>query len=197
MTKESGLIALDAFLALYDATQGKKWLDAASQAATFSETWLYVWNVPIPPQDKGADFPRGISTSGLSIIATGHSAADVFMAAYPFQYYRLYLSTGDPHFAAVARLLLRNTKQMVDRQGSHGYAHSGMLTEALTVAPPRGHSVNIWLPWLTVALIDPLASLEDHFGDMDIDEIEKKPLAERQALNRRFAQTRGLPPPHK
>jgi len=61
----------------------------------------------------------------------------------------------------VARLLLHDTKQMVDRHGSHGYAHSGMLTEALTVAPPRGHSVNIWLPWLTTGLLDPLASLED------------------------------------
>ena len=136
MTRESGLIAIDAFLSLYDATQEKVWLDAASQAANFSETWLYVWNVPIPQQDERADFPKGISTSGLSIIATGQSGADVFMAAYPFQYYRLYLYTGDQHFLTVARLLLHNTKQIVDRQGSHGYAHSGMLTEALTVRLP-------------------------------------------------------------
>ena len=55
--------------------------------------------------------------------------------------------------------------------------------------------MNIWLPWLSVALIDPLASLDDNFGAMEIGEIEKRSLRERQSMNRRFAQTRGLPTP--
>jgi len=42
-------------------------------------------------------------------------------------------------------------------------------------------------------MLGSLANLEDAFGDMEIDQIEKKPLEQRQAMNLRFAQTRGLP----
>jgi hypothetical protein len=191
--KEAGLIALDAFLALYDATGEKKWLDGAIQAATYSETWLYCWNVPMPEGDAGNFFPKGRSTVGMSIISTGHSGADTFMAYYPFQYYRLYLLTGDSHFLDVAKLLLYDTKQLLDVDGSLHYAHAGLQTEAMTVALPRGHGVKLWLPWLTVAAIDPLTQLQEAFGSMRIEEIEQLPLAKRLALNEAYGQTRGFP----
>jgi hypothetical protein len=193
LDKEAGLIAFDAFLALYDATSDKRWLDCAIQAAEFSETWLYCWNVPMPEGDGRCDFPRGRTTCGLSIIATGHSGADSFMAYYPFQYYRLYLYSGDRHFLDVAKLLLYNTKQIIDWDGSIGYAHPGLQTEAMTVSLPRGHSVKLWLPWLTVAALDPLVELKDAFGSMVIEEIERLPLDKRQELNQTFGNDRGLP----
>ena len=191
--KEAGLIALDAFLALYDATRAKKWLDGAIQAATYSETWLYCWNVPMPIGDAGSFFPKGRSTAGMSLIATGHSGADTFMAYYPFQYYRLYLLTGDSHFLEIAKLLLYDTKQLLDVDGSLHYAHPGLQTEAMTVALPRGHGVKLWLPWLTVAAIDPLTQLKDTFGSMRIEEIEQLPLSKRQSLNEAYVQTIVFP----
>ncbi|MGO8747597.1 MAG: NPCBM/NEW2 domain-containing protein [Thermoguttaceae bacterium] len=193
MDKEAGLIALDAFLALYDATRDKRWLDCAIQAAEFSETWLYCWNVPMPEGDGNCDFPSRRTTCGLSIISTGHSGADSFMAYYPFQYYRLYLYSGDKHFLDVAKLLLYNTKQIIDWDGSIGYAHPGLQTEAMTVSLLRGHSVKLWLPWLTVAALDPLVQLKDAFGSMLIEEIERLPLDKRQELNQTFGIDRGLP----
>ena len=147
-------------------------MEAAVQAAWFSETWLVAWDIPVPIGDARADFPRGRTTRGLSLIATGHSGADTFMAAYAYQYYRLYRLTGEPNFLAVSRSLLYNTKQITDWDGTLGYAHRALQTEAVSLSLLRGHSVRLWLPWLTVGQIEPLVRLQDAYGNMDIDAIE-------------------------
>ena len=46
--------------------------------------------------------------------------------------------------------------QVVDWDGALGYAFPGLMNEAVTFAPPRGHGVRKWLPWLTVAVLDPM-----------------------------------------
>ena len=120
--KEAALLTIDAFIALYEATGDKKWLDAAAKAATFAETWNYIWDVPMISGDEGVqEFDRA-NTAGLSLVATGHSYADYYNAFYPYQYYKLYLFTDDKHFYDVANLILHNTKQLLDTDGSKGYS---------------------------------------------------------------------------
>ena len=196
MDKEAGMIAVDAFLALYDVTGDKLWVTAASQAATFSETWVYCWNIPMPPDDPKQIFPRNRTTYGLSLIATGHSGADAYMAIAPFNFYRLYLLTGDWHFRDSAQMLMHNTKQMMDWDGSLGYKYPGLLTEVLSLPPLRGHGVQGWLPWLTVAILDPMVRLKETFGQMDIDSIERLPKAERMRRHTEFSKQRGFMIPH-
>jgi len=190
--KEAGMMALDAFLSLYDLTADKRWRAAAAQAADYSETWVYCWNIPMPDGDPKVVFPKNRTTIGLSLIATGHSGADSYMAAAPFLLYRLFLLTGDAHYRDMARLLLHDTKQMLDWDGTLGYAYPGLQTEALGLAPLRGHGVTHWLPWLTVAQLEPLVRLHDVFGSFDIDEIEKLPQAERVRRNAKFSKTHGF-----
>ena len=172
--KEAALLALDAFMSLYDSTRDAKWLDAAVKAATFAETWNYIWDIPMIPGDQGAQVFDRIHTAGLSLVATGHSYADYYNAFYPYQYYRLYLLTGDKHFYGVANLILHNTKQLLDTNGSKGYGHPGLQTEGISLAGRRGRGANVWLSWVTLAHIDPLAKLQDSFGTMDIDSIEPR-----------------------
>ena len=187
--KESGLMALYSFMALYDATREPVWLDAARQAGDYMSTWMYVWNVPRIEGDADCDFPPAAHTAGLSLIATGHSGADTCLAYAPFSYYRLYLFTGDRTYLDLARLLLHNTKQTMDLDGALGYPRRGMQTEAMSMSVNRrGHTVKAWLPWLTVASIAPMVQLKDAFGDWDIDVIERLPQAERTARNEAFAQ---------
>jgi hypothetical protein len=192
MDKEAGFLAMDAFLALHDATGEKSWLEAAAQAGDFTETWVYSWNIPIPAEDGSATYPKGCTTTGFSLIATGHSGADLFMAAAPFYYYRLYLETGDPHYAEMARQLLFNTKQAMDINGSLGYGHTGLCSEALSLAPPRGHGVNTWLPWLTWSMIEPITRLQDAYGFMDAPTATGDRLAELRRKDAEFGRTRGL-----
>lgn len=193
--KEAGVIALDAFLALHDLTGEARFLQAATQAAWYSETWVYAWNVPMPPDDPNLVFPRNRTTVGLSLIATGHSGSDNFMAAAPFLYYRLFLLTGETQFRDFARMLLFNTKQLLDWDGTLGYALPGLQTEAMSLPPLRGHGVQGWLPWLTVASIEPMLRLRQTFGQFDINDIERQPHAEVLRRNARFAATRGFTRP--
>ena len=193
--KEAGWIALDSFLALYEATSDRAWLVPATHAATFTETWVYGWNVPIDRTAPNVTLPQIQTTAGMSLIATGHSGSDVFLAFAPFAYYRLSIYTADPHFAAMAKLLMQNTRQLVDVDGSLGYAQSGLLTEAFSLVPPRGHGVNVWLPWCTAAVLDPMQQFQDAFGTMDLDQLDQLPPARRTELLAIYSRRHGFPSP--
>ena len=46
--KEAGALSLEAYLSLYEQTKDDVWLTRAQQAADYTETWIYCWNVPMP-----------------------------------------------------------------------------------------------------------------------------------------------------
>lgn len=187
--KEAGVMAMDAYLALHDVTGSARWLQAAVQAADFAETWVYCRDIPIPSDDTSASYPPNLGTAGFSLIATGHSGADLFMAGAAFQYYRLYLATGDPHYADVAALLLHNTRQAMNLPG---YGHKGLCPEAMSFAPPRGHGVNVWLPWVSYSMMEPVIRLQQAFGMMDTPKAEGKRLEELMQRNRDYGKSRGI-----
>ncbi len=190
--KEAGVMAVSAFLALYDASGDRKYLQAAKQAAIFCETWVYWRHLPIPTGTEKQVFPAGRNTTGISLISTGHSGADNFMAIAPFWWYRIYLASGDRHFLATARLLLHDTKQVIDWDGKLNYKYRGLMPEAMGLATHRGQGVAGWLPWLSFVACEPLVQLQETFGAMEIEQIERLPLQTRHSLNVKFGQTRGF-----
>ena len=200
--KEAGWIALDSFLSLYEATGDRAWLAPACRAADYTETWTYGWTVPVDRTGPKVTLPDLKTTAGLGLIAVGHSGTDVFLAFAPYAYERLALYTNDPHYAAVARLLLYNPRQLVDvgavggRPGL-GYATPGLLTEAFSLAPARGTGVNVWLPWCTAAVLDPMRQFRDAFGTTDLAAIDRMPAGERTKTLADFARRHGFPVPRR
>ncbi len=194
--KEAGILSLDAFLALHDLTGDARWLAAARQAAAYVETWTYAWPVPVVPGDDSTSYPGGRDQSGLSLIALGHSGADNFMAYCPFAFFRLWVETGDRHYLDIARFLLHNTKQGMDWDPMRpmGYAYPGLQTEVGTVCSPRGHSIKIWLPWVTVVSLIPMSQLEDTFGSQDVDSLSVLSVESLRAMDATYALTRGYGP---
>lgn len=181
--RESGQEAMAAYLALRDATKEKRWLEAAVQAARYTETWMMAYEVPAVA-DGPQGFPADRSIVGQTVIATGHSAADLGLAFSTYDYYRLYLFTGDEHFLDIARLLLHNTKQALNWDGSlYPDLPRGLQLEAFSVTMPRRKGVMECLSWNYAAHLDPLMRFKDRFGDIDLDVIEKLPLDERRKLN--------------
>lgn len=155
----------------YDLTGSSRWIAAAEQAAVYSETWTYSWAVPIPAGGPGTVYPAaatGRTTLGASLIATGQSGADNFMAIATFDYVRLAALTGDDHYLRFARFLSAATVQTMDWDGRLGYRYPGLMNEAVTLAPRRGHGVAKWLPWLTVAVLDPLVKLNRTYGSFNV-----------------------------
>lgn len=191
--RESGQQAIYAFMALYDNTQDRKWLDAAVQAARYTETFMYAYDVPMTIGDTLTDFPAHKSTTGQTLIATGHSGVDNGLSFSSFQYYRLYLFTGDKHLLQIAKMAMHNSLQTMDIDGAMGYKYKALQTEAFQLSGnTRGHSVRQWLAWNTAAVMDPLCRFKDAFNSMDIDALEKLPLAQRKQMNTNYGKTFGL-----
>lgn len=187
--KEAGAEALHAFLALYDATGNRKWLRAAEAAADFVETWMYAWTFPLAGASPAYAYA---GTRGSSLIATGQSGADIFLAFEAYNFYRLHLfrDNADDHYLNVAQFLVNNTKLTTQVTGisqqQFGYTYDGLVGEATDFSFLRylgGNSTTSWLPWLTEAEIEPLEQLAQAFGSPSITAIEQQPLQKRLREN--------------
>ena len=163
LDKEAGTLSLEAYLALYERTKDPVWLDRARAAADFAETWIYVWNVPMPVGDGALHWKRGVPTVGLQLIATGHSLADAFMGFDVDEYARLYRYTNDRHYLDVARILLHNTLAMTALPGrTYDLLGPGWQQEHWSLAPWRGHGFHRgWLPWVTMSHLNGMIELEE------------------------------------
>jgi len=189
--RESGQKMIEACLALYDVTQEKRWLDAAVQAAYYTVTYMYAFNIPAQPNIK-APWTSDKNTAGITIIATGHSGADCGLSYNSFEYLRLWLLTGDEYMLKIARLLAYNTKQTMDFDGKLKYAHRGLQTEALRLVTNRGDGVNLWLPWVTATQLDPLYRMLDAYGNVDLNEVCTQSVEELKRMDEQYRRTQGL-----
>lgn len=190
---ESGQQAINGFLSIYDLTKDPKWLTAAEQAATYTESWSYMFEVPVETDQKAnTDWPRDRSIVGQHIIAVGHSATDLGFAWSSFAYYRLYLLTGKQHYLHVARISAHNTKQSMNLgQQLYPGQPEGLQQEAFQVkvtgAPRRTGSIMEALTWNFAAHLDPMIRFKDAFGTCDLEEVEMMPKAEVEELNKRYS----------
>ncbi len=190
--RESGQKMIEAFLCLYDLTGEGKWLHGARQAAYYTVTYMYAWNIPTETGDKPFEWPADKSSVGLTIIATGHSGADCGFSYNSFEFLRLYILTGDTYLLRIAELLEKNTKQTMNYDGSLGYAFKGLQTEAIRIVTPRGYGVRLWLPWVTASALDPLFKMKDAYNSMDVMSIASRPLSELQRMDKEYAKHHGI-----
>jgi hypothetical protein len=150
--KEAAALAFEAYLGLFEATGARRWLHAAEEAARACETWIFQWNIPMPADDPARFFPAGRTTVGFQLITTGFSAFDVYLTRNVGEFARLARSTGDSHYRDVAKILLHNTKCMVQLENEYGYARPGMQIEHWSTGRGRGFGLNSgWLPWVTTS----------------------------------------------
>jgi hypothetical protein len=192
---ESGLMAMNGFLSLYDLTRQTRWLTAAQQAAKYTETWVYCFQIPVE-DDRTTDnfaFPKSRSIVGQHLIAIGHSYSDLGFAWASFAYYRLYLATGNEHYLRVARLSAHNSKQSMNWDGSlFADQPAGLQLEAFSVTVPRRvKSVLTTLNWNYAAHLDPMMRFKDAFGTPDLEEVEKLSWHKRRRLVRHYARVQS------
>jgi len=149
--KEAAVISFEAYLALYHRTRLHKWLEAACLAADFTETWIYIWDIPLPEDGDERHWSKRASTVGLQLVCTGHSLSDMFLAFNCGDYADLAQLTGDDHYQQVADLLLHNTKQLIWLDNPR-VARPGYQQEHWTFSIGRGAGLHSeWLPWVTVS----------------------------------------------
>lgn len=163
--KEAGTLSLEAYLALHQATNDEKWLERAEMAASFSETWMYIWNVPMPADEKNEDlhWKKDVPTVGIQLISTGHSLADAYMAFDADEYAKLSVLSGDDHYKEVAAILLHNTKGMLGLPGrTYDLPGPGWQQEHWSLAPERGIGrKRAWLPWVSTSHLNGIFGLRE------------------------------------
>lgn len=168
--KEAGTLSLEAYLALHEATKDAKWLERAKMAAAFSETWVYIWNVPMPEDERDEDlhWKKGVPTVGLQLISTGHSLVDAYMAFDADEFAKLYILTGDDHYKQVAAILLHNTKGMLALPGRlYDLPGPGWQQEHWSLAPERGIGrKRAWLPWVTTSHLNGIFGIEEFNSEL-------------------------------
>lgn len=167
--KEAGMLGLEAFLSLYESTRETEWLERAQAAADFAETWMWIWNLPMPldADDANLRWKRGVPTIGLQGITALHAgSADEYLDWSAPAYAKLHRYTQDPHYLEVARLLLHATKSMVALPGRlYDLKGPGWQQEGWRLGPgPSGRGGSghrFWLPWITANHLHSITGLEE------------------------------------
>jgi len=172
--KEAGMLSMEAFLSLYDSTKDTKWLERAETAATFAESWIWIWNVPMPvdADDAQLHWRKGAPALGFQgITAAVAGSVDEYLDWAVPSYAKLYKLTGDPHYLEVARVLLHDTKTMVALPGrQYDMRAVGFQQEGWRMGPGgggRGTSGHrFWLPWISANHLYGITGLEEYDPDL-------------------------------
>jgi hypothetical protein len=165
--KEAGMLSMEAFLSLYESTKEPRWLDRAKVAGNYTETWIWIWNVPmaIGADDAKLHWKRGVSTVGLQgITARGPGGGDEYLDWAVPDYARLYKYTNDSHYLDVTRILLFDTKSMLALPGrTYDLLGPGWQQENWGLGPGRRGfgSHRTWLPWVSVNHLHGITGLEE------------------------------------
>ena len=165
--KESGMLTMEAFLSLYEATSDPTWLERAKVAADYTESWIRVWNVPMPigADPAGLGWKPGVPTVGANGIAANvPGEVDQYLDWAAPSYAALYKYTKDEHYLDVARILLHDTKAMLALPGrTYDLLGPGWQQEHWRLGPgARGIGAHrTWLPWISVNHIHSIVGLED------------------------------------
>jgi hypothetical protein len=164
--KEAGMLSLEAFLSLYEATHEPKWLHRAQIAGDFAETWMWIWNSPMPDDGDNTNlhWKKGVPTiGGQGITAQTAGMIDQFLDFAVASYAKLYKYTGDEHYREVARILLHNTKAMLALPGRlYGMYGPGWQQEHWSLTGNRrGYGQpEKWMPWVTTNHLYSIYGLE-------------------------------------
>ena len=167
--KEAGMLSMEAFLSLYDSTKDSKWLERAQVAASFAESWIWIWNLPMPPDadDAKLHYKKGVPTTGVQgITAAATGSADEYLDWAVPSYGKLYNLTKDPHYLDVACVLLHDTKSMVALPGrQYDMRGIGWQQEGWGMSPGSRRGVGghrFWLPWVSANHLYGITGLEEY-----------------------------------
>ena len=161
--KEGAAAAMQGFLAMYEATGEKKYLDWATHAADVVISYVYVWDVPMPP---GRIADHAFQSRGWTSVSVQNMHLDVWGVLCTPDLWRIGHLTGRKEYQDMARLMLTTCGQFVDPLGSQGeqlqQTNFGQHYEVHDLKGVRGDYVESWsVYWITAHFLTTAARLEE------------------------------------
>jgi hypothetical protein len=163
-----GEASTEAFLSLYETTKDVKWLDRAQSAGSYTESWIWIWNVPMPmdADDTNLGWKKGVPTIGANGIAANvPGEVDQYLDWAVPTYAKLYKYTKDEHYLEVARILLHGTKAMLAIPGrTYDLKGPGWQQEHWRMGGRGTRGIGAhrtWLPWISVNHLHGITGLEE------------------------------------
>jgi hypothetical protein len=161
--KEGAWAALQGFLAVYEATQEKCYLDWAMHAADIVVSYVYVWDVPMPP---GRLCDHGFKSRGWTSVSVQNMHLDVYGVLFAPALWRLGEITGRDEYQKMARLMVVACGQLVDPMGGQGeLVHQTNYSQHYDVQQlkgVRGDYVESWnMYWISAHFLTAAAWLEE------------------------------------
>lgn len=181
---ESILFSMRASMAIWQLTGDERARSSATDAARILATWIYLWDVPLPPSS---------TLAGFGFRSTGWSACDTCGAGYihPYEIHAapdmLEIAVGahDPRLAEIAALVLVGSSETVATPAKDwGYAQDGLQEEGLLVSwwliddpmfagtgfggRGKGEGNKTCLPWISAVGIDAYSECMRRFGTVDL-----------------------------
>lgn len=175
--KEAAFYALYGFRYAYELSNDEKFLKAMVHAAVCSLSWVFVYDFACPGDSSVAGinpFEKEGHIVGFSVIATGHGASDNFSSWLWYDLYKVYELTNIDYFKRSAILIENACKLNTDYYGELGYLYRCMMPEASTVSEFNFKSVRVWLPWASVANMNPIIYTLQDYGVWSLEEISNQ-----------------------
>lgn len=167
--KEGAWAGFQGFLALYELTKEKRYLDWASHAMDVVLTYTVLWDIDLPP---GRLRDHGLKTRGWTIVSAQNQHLDVFGVVYTPELWRMgdYLKRDD--LKRLAGVMYRSAGQMIDPYGSQGeqiqHTNFGQHGDMSDLYRLRGGYSESWTVfWITAHFLNAAAEFERMGVDLD------------------------------
>ena len=161
--KEGAWAAFQGFLAVYDLTLNKKYLDDAKHACDVVLSYVSDWNIEMP---AGRLADHHFKSSGWTVVSPQNQHLDVYGVVMAPSVYRMGLLLKDEDLKKVGVLMFRSCGQLIDAYGSQGeqvhhtnFAQSGNMTD---VSKLRGGYNESWTVfWITAHFLNAAAQFKE------------------------------------
>jgi hypothetical protein len=167
--KEGAWAAFQGFLALYELTKEKKYLQWATHAMDVTLSYTVLWDIDLP---AGRLRDHGLKTRGWTIVSAQNQHLDVFAVMFTPEIWRMgdYLKRED--LKRLATVMYRSCGQMMDPYASQGeqiqqtnFAQHGDMSNVFRLR--GGYSESWTVFWITAHFLNAAAEFERMGVDLD------------------------------
>lgn len=165
--KEGAWAALQGFLAMYEISGDTQYLEASQHAADVVLSYMYVWDVSMPP---GRLADHAFRSRGWTAVSVQNMHLDVYGVLCAPAFWRLGELTGNEDYKEIAQLLSVPCGQLTDPWGSAGeQLHQTTYAQhysAEHIEGVRGDYVESWnVYWISAHFLTAAAQ----FAEMGVD----------------------------